>query len=166
MARTTTTVTKCDRDGCRNYGEVGDEREAPEGWYLVVISAEDHKVGFAYNRATGGFEFCSLECVGKWTKARRDFQAGKEPRPSRSSAPLADDQTEQIREAFRVGLSAVAESNPDAAFLSVADVVSLTGIEVSSVHRRVNALHESGELEQTHERRGPYPARYKLVEAV
>lgn len=67
MARKTTTVITCDNPSCKNFEEVAELKETPEGWYLVGQANERNAV----NMTVGTFTLCSLRCMEKWSKERR-----------------------------------------------------------------------------------------------
>lgn len=162
MARKTSTITTCDREGCRSYSEVADpDRDAPAGWLRVTIASpfvtstgEQHR----YEPKTNSFEFCSEGCVAKWANERRKFTE----KPTRSSnGNHAVGAEEQIRAVY-LALQEVAGT--DQGTITVSEIVGLTGIEKSTVGRRLTTLIDRGIATEVVERRGPFPARYALVE--
>lgn len=153
MARNTATFVRCDLDSCKEVAEVYEQHEAPEGWYCVMVSADDPKAGHAYSRQSS-FEFHSLRCLEKWAKDRRAFQQAT--RSSNGHREIPEDRLSAILEAFSI--------DTDAA-LSVSDLMELTSIPRDSVDGIIRDLLYTERIVQTEERRGPFAARYKLVGA-
>lgn len=158
--RKTATMITCDRAGCRVYAEVADpDRDAPEGWFRVTIASPFVTSGgesYRYENKVNSFELCSEACVAKWANDRRKFKAPvtRSSNGSKGENTNAENQIEAVR-------LALLEAMPDA--LSVTDIVGFTGIEKSTVGRRVTALVDRGLAVEVEASRGPYPARYALT---
>jgi hypothetical protein len=64
MARKTSHTVRCDGDGCKSFVDVETVSQVPEDWYSIAVAD-------AAGRPKASFDMCSLKCVEKWAKARR-----------------------------------------------------------------------------------------------
>lgn len=156
MGRKTATFVKCDEASCNVHAEIGDGTgEAPEGWYLVLCSVVNQKVGYAYDRGSG-FEFHSLRCMERWAKERRQYQENGH-KPNRFGRIPVEEITRRqdaVMDAFT--------GKPEQT-LSIADLCEATGMPKHQVDTGLHALLSAGIVTMTEGRRGPIPSRYKVV---
>lgn len=85
MPRKQTLIVQCDRDGCRNIGEVEagtGPSDAPKGWVSVTV---EHNEKYDPHLR---FEFCGERCVGIWANARH-----KHLKAEQNNGQVADDET-------------------------------------------------------------------------
>jgi len=142
MPRKTATYVTCDGPTCKEIAEVAGS-DSPDNWYQVMAE-KDGK----YSQLAGIWEFHSLRCMEKWARMRRD--ALDTNHNDRSTDTLI---RSTIMEAFTI--------EPDRA-LSVTEVIGITDINKSAVHKSIQSLVNQGKLVQVKKPAGPYPAKYRV----
>lgn len=149
MGRETATYVKCDGPSCKEIAKVLENGEAPANWYLLQFSREkaDHNT-FQYDR-NSAWEFHSLKCLGKFSRARAEALAPKVTRSSGKSNTAKG----KIKEVFLI--------DPNAS-LTIPEIAELAEIEKSWAYKNVNEMVMAGDIFQIREA-GERTAKYRLT---
>lgn len=68
------TAIRCDGNGCGTMIEIDEKTQMPEGWISLRLPDSEGRIGTA---GSGSFDLCSLRCVEKWARGRRDVRGEK-----------------------------------------------------------------------------------------
>ena len=158
MPRKTTTIVTCSYNGCKEFAEVYDSAEAPQGWYQVRSTVSDPKHGFTYDSKVP-FEFHSLRCLEKWAGERRKFLASETTiHADNGSAPTP----EALRASRENVLTAVSlmEGHPFSAEIMNE---SCEFASLDAVREKLRELTKEGVLRVVRKRSGSTPQLWQEV---
>lgn len=77
------TAIRCDGNGCGTMIEIDEKTQMPEGWISLRLPDSEGRIGTA---GSGSFDLCSLRCVEKWARGRRDARGDVVKRSRATSA--------------------------------------------------------------------------------
>jgi hypothetical protein len=167
--RKTTTIVSCDNPTCRQYGEVEDLKNSPEGWYRVARSDDRQTISMT----VGTFDVCSLKCLSQWARQREQALKALHAREQPLQEPHANGNGEdaetknnraQAAESIALVVMALEEADRP---LKRSEIREITGLAESTVTRAANALIHEGRVTEglLETGKGPtgFAAVYELV---